>query len=222
MPNTTVRAAARTLPDATPRSDAEIFALAEQCIAADRVRNEAAEALEKAEDRCRDCANPPVIIRTDRDKALGLYVGNRAGTAYTRDDIPLLRALVLSNSILNNASSKEAIEVWERASRILEALRDLKEEEAREGVESGLTDANRRYVVAADAYDNLAERLLITPAKTIEGVLAKARVMQHVSDAVDIGAALQQRMRRMGPDDEAFATSLARDLVSLASEEAAQ
>jgi hypothetical protein len=77
-------------------------------------------------------------------------------------------------------------------------------------------------VVAADAYDNLAERLLITPAKTIEGVLAKARVMQHVSDAVDIGAALQQRMRRMGPDDEAFATSLARDLVSLASEEAAQ
>jgi hypothetical protein len=58
---------------------------------------------------------------------------------------------------------------------------------------------------------------LITPAKTIEGVLAKARVMQHVSVAVDIGAALQERMRRMGPDEEAFTTSLARDLISCAS-----
>jgi hypothetical protein len=162
MPNATVRANARTLPEATTHSDAALFVLAEQCIAAHRVRLEAADALEKAEERCLGCANPPVIIRTDRDKALGLYVGNRAGTAYTRDDV-------------------------------------------------------RRYVVADDAYDNLAERLLITPAKTIEGVLAKARVMQHVSVAVDMGAALQERMRRMGPDEEAFTTSLARDLISCAS-----
>jgi hypothetical protein len=210
------RSTAAPASDTAPYPDAEIFALAEQCIAADRVRNEAAEALEKAEDRCRDCANPPVIIRTERDRQLGLFVGNRVGTAYGREDIPALRALIRSHSILDNSSSKEAIEVWERASRILDALRDLKEEEAREGVESGLTDASRRYVAADDAYDNLAERLLNTPAKTIDGVLAKARVMQRVSLAVDIGAALQQRMRRMGPDQEAFATSLAHDLISCA------
>jgi hypothetical protein len=216
MPNATVRANARSLPKSAPHPDAEILVLAKQCIAADRVRNEAAEALEKAEERCLGCANPPVIIRTERDRQLGLFVGNRVGTAYTRDDISLLRALVRSNSILNNASSKEAIEVWERASRILEALRDLKEEEAREGVESGLADATSRWTTADDAYDNLAERLLITPAKTIEGVLAKARVLQHVSFDVDMSAAFQKRMRRMGPDGEAFASSLARDLVLLA------
>ena len=220
MPNATLRANARTLPEATPHPDAEVLALAEQCITADRVRNEAAEALEKAEDRCRDRANPSVIIRTDRDKALGLYTGNRAGTAYARADIPVLRAFVRAHSILDNSSTKEVFETWERASRILDALRDLKKEEDREGVESGLADASRCSVTADDAYDDLAERLLNTPAKTIEGVLAKARVVQHVSFDVDISAALQERMRRMGPDDEAFATSLARDLISCASEEA--
>jgi hypothetical protein len=217
MPNATVRANARTLPKATPHPDADILALAEQCIAADRVRNEAAAALEKVEERCRDRANPPVIIRTERDRQLGLFVGNRVGMAYGRGDIPVLRALVRANSIIGNSSPKEAIETWERASRILDALRDLKEEEAREGVESGLTDAKRCYAAAVDAYDDLAERLLNTPAKTIEGVLAKARTMQHVYLDVDVGAALQERMRRMGPDDEAFATSLARDLISCAS-----
>jgi hypothetical protein len=220
MSKRTVRASARALPEATPHPDAEIFALAEQCIAADRVRIEASDALEKADERCLDIA--PVIIRTDRDKALGLYVGNRAGTAYTQDDIPVLRALVRAHSIIDNSSPKEAIETWQRASRILDALRDLKEEEAWEGVESGLTDAKRCYAAADGAYDDLAERLLNTPAKTIEGVFAKARVMQHVYLAADIGADLQERMRRMGPDDEAFASSLSRDLISLVSEEASR
>jgi hypothetical protein len=48
MPKATVRAAARTLPKSAPHPDAEILALAEQCIAAYRVRNEAAEALRKS------------------------------------------------------------------------------------------------------------------------------------------------------------------------------
>jgi hypothetical protein len=222
MSNRTVRANARTLPGSTPEADAEIFALAEQCIAAYRVRNEAEAALEKVEERCLGLANPPVIIRTERDRQLGLFVGNQVGTAYGWKDITVLRALVRSHSILDNSSSKEAVEVWERASRILEALRDLKEEEAREGLESGLTNAKRCFATAVDDYDDLAERLLNTPVKTIEGVLAKARVMRHVIDAVDIGAVLQQRMRRMGPDDEAFATSLARDLISCASKEASR
>jgi hypothetical protein len=43
MPNATVRANARILPEATPHADAEIFALAEQCIAADRVWEEAGD-----------------------------------------------------------------------------------------------------------------------------------------------------------------------------------
>jgi hypothetical protein len=220
MPNATVRADARTLPEETPHPDAEIFALAEQCIATYRLRNETAEALEKAEDRRRD--NPTVIIRTERDRLLGLFVGNRVGTAYGREDIPALRALVRAHSILDDSSPEEAIEVWGRASRILDALRDLKEKEAREGMESCLADAKKRFEEADDAYDDLAERLLMTPAKTIEGVLAKARVMQHVSFGADMSVALQERMRRMGADGESFASSLARDLVSLASEEAAQ
>jgi hypothetical protein len=49
--------AARSLPEATPHADAEIFALAKECLAADRVRKEAAVPLEKAEDRCRDLVN---------------------------------------------------------------------------------------------------------------------------------------------------------------------
>jgi hypothetical protein len=88
MPNATVRANARALPKATPHPDADILALAEQCIAADRVRDEATDALEKAEERCLDRVNPPVIIRTERDRQLGLFVGNRVGTAYGRGTFP--------------------------------------------------------------------------------------------------------------------------------------
>ena len=219
MPNATVRANSPALPKSARHPDAEIIALAEQCIAARRVHDEALHALEKAEARCVGLANPPVIIRTDRDKELGLYVGNRAGTVYTHADIPVLRALVRAHSIIHNSSHKDGFEIWTRASRILDALRDLKEEEAREGVESGLIDAERRYHEADDAYDDVAERLLMVPAKTLDGILAKARVLRRVSEAIDLRAGLQKRMRHTGPDDEAFATSLACDLISLSNEE---
>ena len=59
------------------------------------------------------------------------------------------------------------------------------------------------------------------------GAFAKARVMRRafVNDDTDFGEAfvdnLRQHMRTLGPDNEAFAMSLARDLIQLASKDAA-
>jgi hypothetical protein len=219
MTNATVRASARTSPKSTNHPDATLIALAERCVVAAKASAAAGETFDQAEVRYQSLETPRVIIRTEKDKTLGLYVGNRAGTPYVREDVPVLRALVRANSILESGCS-ESIEVWTRAKQILDALRDLKEEEAREGVESGLSEARRCYYAAQDAYEGLAEGLAKMPATTIEGVLAKARLMRHVFLNVDFGATLQEGLRRMGPDQEAFAMSLARDLFSLANGEA--
>ena len=64
----------------------------------------------------------------------------------------------------------------------------------------------------------------MTSATTVAGVFAKARVMRRAF--VDEGDEafvddLRQQKRMYGPDDEAFAMSLARDLIQLASKEPA-
>jgi len=221
MPNATVRANARTLPKVTAHHDAAIFDLAEECIAAAKVRDETGAVFDKAEKRCRGCLTPPVIIRTERDKQLGLYVGNRVGRKYDRGDIPALRAFVRDNSWISDATRPEEIEAYLRAEKILNALLDLRDEEAREGIESGLTDATRRYHAASDAYDHLAERLLAMPAQTLEGAFAKVRVFSlHFSGNVDEN--LRERLRIMGEEHETVALSLARDLIRLANGEPAK
>ena len=108
----------------------------------------------------------------------------------------------------------------------LDHMTRLKDEEVRENVVSGPTEARRRYHQAGDAYDELAERLATTSATTVAGAFAKARVMRRafaIDDDKAFGEAfvdkLRERMRTLGPDDEAFAMSLARDLIQLASKE---
>lgn len=202
--------------------DSAIFALAKECAAAAKMVDEAMIAFDQADRRCRYIANPPVIIRTEKDKQLGLYVGNRAGSAYGDADVPALRALVRACVIVDNRSRVEESQAWERASEILAALRDLKDEEAREGFDSGLTEAKRSFHQAQDAFDELAERLAKMAAATMEGAFAKARVMRRafLAEGADFGERftdnLCQHMRKLGPDDEAFAMSLARDLIQLA------
>ena len=97
-----------------------------------------------------------------------------------------------------------------------------KAEEAREGFQSGLTEAKRDLCKANDDYDDLAERLANMPAATMDGAFAKARVMRRafMDDDKDLGEQfldnLRDHMRRLGSDDAAFAMSLARDLIQLA------
>jgi hypothetical protein len=221
MPNKTSRAKAQPIHQ---HPDAAIFALAEQCAAAVKAIDKAMPIFDQAEARCRHLATPPVIIRTEKDKQLGFYVGNRAGTAYGREDVPILRALVRRYSIAHAASD---FDVWQRACDILEALRDLKKEEAREGFESGLTEATRSYYQAQDAYEELTERLARMVATTMEGALAKARAMRRtfIDDDQDLGeqiaGKLKEHMRRLGPDEDALAISLAHDLIQLADKAAA-
>ena len=76
-------------------------------------------------------------------------------------------------------SGSKDYETWHRATQILGALRDLKDEEAREKTISGLTEAKRRDQEAGDAYEELAKRLALTSATTLAGVFAKARVMRQ-------------------------------------------
>jgi hypothetical protein len=228
MSKATVRANARTLPKATKHPDAAIFALAEQCIAAAQVRAETGDALEKAEERCQSLrpSNPPEVLRrTEKDKRLGLYVGDRLGTMYNREDIPVLRALVRSGSILY-FDGRSNIEVYLRARDILKALRDWKDKEAclaREEHESGLTDAQNRHYEAINSYDDLAEQLLKMTAATVDGVLAKARAGRHnflTEESLDKD--LRDRFECIGTEYEAFTISIARDMLRLANGEAAR
>ena len=188
-------------------------------------RRETGAAFDKAEELCRTIETPTAIVMTERDRQLGLFAGNaRVGATYARDDVPALRALVRANDIDGVVSA----EVWKRASEILEALRTLGEDEEREELKSGMAEAKRAYYPAADVLDDLVERLAKTPASTIEGVLAKAGVMRRtfLGDREDFTEGfndnLRRRMRRMGPDQEACALSLARDLIQLAAMEGAR
>ena len=137
MPNATVRANARSMPKSSDQPDAAIFALAKELAAAAKAYDETMHAIEEAEERCRSITSPPVIMRTERDKQLGLFVGNRVGVAYTDDDVPALRALVRAHTIV---SGPRDWETWSRAREILGALRDLKDHGICEKI-SGLTES---------------------------------------------------------------------------------
>ena len=100
----------------------------EECITAARLSKEAADAVHKAEEGCQDIAAPSVLLRTERDKELGLFVGNRIGTPYNRKDILVLRAWVRANSIIRIGMARD-IETSDRAGKIIRALLDLKKEE---------------------------------------------------------------------------------------------
>jgi hypothetical protein len=226
MTKATVRADARTLPKGAQHPDAAIFALAEQCIAAAQVRDETGDALGKAEERCQSLrpSNPPEVLRrTEQDKRLGLYVGDRVGTMYNREDIPVLRALVRSSSIFYFDGRSNNIEGHRRARDILKAMRDWKDEEARlarEAHESGLTDAENRHYEALNSYNDLAEQLLKMAAATVDGVLAKARAGRHnflTEESLDKD--LQEQLNCIDQPYEAFTISIARDMLRLANGE---
>jgi hypothetical protein len=108
-----------------------------------------------------------------------------------------------------------------RASKILDALRDLKEEEAREKIELGLAEARRRDSEAHEAYQHLAEALVMTKAATIDGLFAKAQLIRHLFADADVVFNLKERVCRLGPDDdENLAISVACDLIAPANTEA--
>lgn len=98
-------------------------------------------------------------------------------------------------------------------------MRDLKEKEARERTESGLIEATRRCHAALDAHSALAEQLLETQARTLDGVLAKARALRR-NFSEDMDEDLQNKLRIMGEENETVAISLARDIFGLASQKA--
>jgi len=216
MPNATLRANARTTPKAAPHPDAAIFALVDRYIAVAKALEETGAVSDEAEGRAKCVANPPVIIRTERDRQLELFVGNRVGTPYGQEDVRALRALVRACSWTANAEEAEA---YDRAYKVLDALRDLKEKEARERTESGLIEATRRCHAALDAHSALAEQLLETQARTLDGVLAKARALRR-NFSEDMDEDLQNKLRIMGEENETVAISLARDIFGLASQKA--
>ncbi len=211
------QANAQAVPD---HPDAAIFSLAEECVAAAKRVDETGAVFDKAEERCRLLETPAAIVMTERDRQLGLFVGNaRVGATFGRNDIPVLRALIRTYNIVDDDVS---VEIWKRTSEILEALRTLDEDEEREEIRSGLAEAKRTHYPAVDVHDDLVERLAKTPASTLEGALAKARAMRRtfLGQAEDFTERfndnLRSRMRRVGPDQEACALSLARDMIALA------
>ena len=89
----------------------------------------------------------------------------------------LARALAKAGADLRVPAPGQAKKVAMLGS--LDHMTRLKDEEARENKISGLTEAKRRYHEAGDTYDELAERLAVTPATTVAGAFAKARVMRR-------------------------------------------
>jgi hypothetical protein len=101
-------------------AEAALIALADECVAAAKVRDEAADQLEEAEAQHRPIAPPPAILKTQRDAELGPFAGPGIGAPYVREDIDLIRPLV-RRSGRTSAAGATNLAVRMRGLEILEA-----------------------------------------------------------------------------------------------------
>jgi hypothetical protein len=222
MSKPTASAAGGAMPasgHAADHPDAALFALVEECIAAAAERDKGLDLIEHAENLHREVAIPPAVLRSERDLELRLYVGAAEGEPYGLAEIAAMRTFRRSR---NSEDTPESLRAFIRCGEILDAWADWQDALAREEERCGLDAARRTETVVADRFDEIAEKVVKTPAATIEGVIAKARASQHVMpDDHQMTVTMLDEMRRYGIDEDIFSKSLARDLLRLAKIEGA-
>jgi hypothetical protein len=200
--------------------DAALFAMAEECSAAASECEKAIDHLNLVEAEYKPVPAPDAIMKTKRDAELGLYLGS-GDWSYGESEIAAIR--VLCRTIGHSGHpTPQSCEAYKRSKEILEAWTAWREAFTREEERSGIAAANRAYDVAADRFDEIAERLARTPAASIEGVLAKTRATLHVFiDDLALARKIWDDLHIHGHEHDAIATSLARDLIRLVKSEGA-
>jgi hypothetical protein len=112
----------------------------------------------------------------DRVTVRRLVCGS-AGSRYNRAEIAALSAIRRSL----NLPSSETFPVYRRCRAIIEAWREWTAQEDAEKERSGYEAADRAQTVALRDLNHVGEQLAMTPALTIDGLLAKARAFGHFS-----------------------------------------
>jgi hypothetical protein len=223
MSKSTISAAGGAMPASghtADHPDAALFALAEECAVAFREREKVTDHLNAVEAEFEPVPAPAAIKKTKRDFELGLYLGN-ANFDYDKSEIAAIRTLC--RTICHRPSPSELdLERFRRCKEVIGAWTAWQDAFTREKERSGVAAANRAWDEATDKSDDIAERLARMPAATIEGVLAKARATQYafIGDAA-LGAKVREDLHLYGPEQEAFATSFARDLIRIVKSEGA-
>jgi hypothetical protein len=207
------RSTAAPASDTAPHPDAEIVALAEKCPTANQRYEAAGAAFDESEQRRVDIKPPQALIKTEEDAKMRLFVCVAAGSSYNRAEIAALSAIRRSLDL----PSSETLPVYRRCRAIIEAWREWTAREEAESTRSGYMAADRVQRNATSALTCAAEELVMTPALTVDGVLAKARAFRTFS-LIDTVA--EQIVQDGVFELEVLALSLASDLFSLAKPEA--
>ena len=221
MPNATKLANARPLPKATPHLDADLFTLAEKIVKADKLREQALDMLETAEERLVAVKTPAALVRTEEDGKMRLFIGNGVGDAYDREEIEAIG--VLYRRLCREMANGGNIRTLKRCEEILEAWKNWNERKRLEEARSGFAAARRADVETEEAYEGVASLLIRTRALTVEGLFAKARAfasIRVIPDATKLTESIREGLNMFGVGDEnSLALSLVRDVLTLARSE---
>jgi hypothetical protein len=139
------------------------------------------------------------------------------GETYDRSEIAVIGAILRS---LRNGGAGSC-PAYRRGRAIIEAWREWTAREDAESTRSGYTAADRVHRNATSALTCAAEELVMTPALTVDGVIAKARAFQTFSLNATVPERIKEQIVQEGVFElEVLALSLASDLFSLAKAEA--
>ena len=215
MPTATVRANARSLPEAAPHPDAAIFALAKKCRESDERRAKLTDACDAAEAKRRRIETPRAVYKTDADAKIQLFTDGQTGKVYRADEIGRVRTLC--QTLARADASSTTIPVYSRGIEILTAWGHWRAEVDADEVRTGATKARDALAQASDEGDMLAEQMASLQAATLEGLLAKAAAVQeHFLPVEGISDKIRENVLLYGFNHEALALSLMRDVLTLA------
>ena len=216
MPNATVRANARAMPEATAHPDAAIFALAKKCKESRERRDKLIDAYNAAEAEHRRIETPRAVYKTEADAKMQLFTGGGIGNVYSADEIDHVRAFCRTWARAP-AVSCTMYAIYVRGIEILRAWGHWCPEIDAEEARTGIAEVERASVQASDEGEHLAEQMARLPASTLEGLLAKAAALQEYFPPIEsISDKIRDDMLLYGFDNDTLARSLARDVLALA------
>jgi hypothetical protein len=172
-------------------------------------------ALGQAEERRVLIEPPGALVRTEEDAELRLFSGKSRGT-YDKFEIAMFRLLCRRLAMEDPASDSQTMKAYRRSREIIEAWGDWRKRQAAEDTRAGYNEALQACSEASDKADDAAVRLAKTPASSIKGLFAKAKVLKsYFADGDATGEGIERGLRRFGADETSFSLALARDVLAL-------
>ena len=150
-------------------------------------------------------AFPEAAIKTEADHEMFLCVN--VGQKYAERDLSRLRKPQSDFITGKPCAAKTA-----RAHEIVKALEDFYAADAAARLMSGFAEAEQRAEEAEAALDDVTARLLAIPAKTMAGVIMKARVVEWCYGGIDSLPAPEDYSKSTA---ETFVMAVAVDLIRI-------